>query len=583
MKNPNQPRRKFLRDSFLLASGIFLAPNFISCKKDPLVYGALETDGFHIAQFDHGVASFDPTSSQIIIWTRYSTTRPSDLIKWQLAFDAQFNNIVRQGEVSTDASRDYTVAIEVQDLPAGKKFYYRFLHSGDMNMSETGETITIATDPSQLKLAVCSCAHYAAGLFNVYSAMAASDADIIIHLGDYIYEYGNGEYGTNDQTITLGRTLAPAHELLTLEDYRTRYRQYRTDKKLQLAHRLKPFICIWDDHEVANDAYTDGAQNHNPGEGSYQVRKQAALQAYNEYLPFMSNDSLKIYRNFSYGSLLNLNMLDTRIIGRQKQLKYGDFMYTPAGSTTEELNTPAFLTAWQDASRTILGATQRDWVVSRVNASTARWQVLAQQVIMAKMVIPEGMMKILIPILTAVDKGEIKSIPAKDLAAAREKLPKMAAVAARRQSNPATESAADVLLPYNLDAWDGYPAERDYLFNAFNKKVVVLSGDSHNAWYNLLKDKNGTEKGKELAASSVTSPGFESYLKFIFESCPALLGTFETLVKDLIPDVSYLNASQRGFVKVTFTQASVNSEWIFVNAVFSDAYSTVTGKTVNLT
>ncbi|ASZ13594.1 alkaline phosphatase D family protein [Chitinophaga pendula] len=584
MTQPQLPRRKFLKDALLLTSGVLLAPNFISCKDDKQVLRGFSADNFRLSQFEHGVASFDPTSSQVIIWTRYSTTQPSATLQWQLATDAAFTTILRQGEVTTDAGRDYTVAVEIQQLPAGQRFYYRFANQADNTVSDTGQTLTIAAHPSQVKLAICSCANYAAGLFNVYHAMANSDADIIVHLGDYIYEYGDGQYGTDAHTAALGRNHQPTHEILSLPDYRTRYRQYRTDKNLQLAHRTKPFICVWDDHEIANNTYKDGAENHQPNEGSFQVRKQAALQAYSEYLPFKSTSIQQIYRTFTFGSLLSLHMLDTRVIGREKQLAYADFMRVPAGGTKPQFDQAAFVQAWQAPTRTILGTTQRDWLINKVNGSNARWQVLGQQVLMGKLLIDEELMRVLIPILALIDGGGTQDpsvLSSPQFSYARKKLAKLA-TARRYQQETQRSRANAVLLPYNLDAWDGYPAEREYLYNAFNKPVISFAGDTHNAWYNLLKDNGGVEKGKELATASVSSPGFEKYLGFLFNTCPDLLGAFETLVPGLIADVEYVNASKRGFVQITFTQSQVTSEWTFVNTITAETYTTTKEKTLTL-
>ncbi|EDO25615.1 predicted protein, partial [Nematostella vectensis] len=174
---------------------------------------------------------------------------------WQVAYDAKFETVFRSGEIITDNSRDYTVAIELQNLEADKKLYYRFFNQEDRSVSVVGETITLPIATDAITLAVCSCANYPAGLFNVYQAMANSSADIVVHLGDYIYEYAQEEYGTNEYTNSLNRKHSPANEIITLNDYRARYKQYRSDKNLQLAHQKKPFICVWDDHEIANDTY----------------------------------------------------------------------------------------------------------------------------------------------------------------------------------------------------------------------------------------------------------------------------------------------------------------------------------------
>ena len=312
----NLKRRKFLRNALLTTGGIFLVPNFISCKDDDDFTDEIPSD-LTEKNFNQGVASFDPTNSQVIIWTRYSTNENAVDLTWQIATDDSFENIVRQGEVTTDASRDYTVAIEVQDLDENQYLYYRFIQINDETISPIGETITFGNTTTEVKLAVASCSNYASGYFNVYEAISDSDADVVIHLGDYIYEYGESTYGSF-------RTPDPVTEIISLDEYRTRYRQYREDEKLKELHRKKPFICVWDDHEITNDSHKTGAQNHQEDEGDYETRKADALQAYSEYLPNTTNiiDSSVIYRNLQIGNLIDLIMLDTRISGRDQQLDY---------------------------------------------------------------------------------------------------------------------------------------------------------------------------------------------------------------------------------------------------------------------
>lgn len=385
MSQNSLSRRRFLVNSILTTGGLLLAPNFISCTDDSTVFNI--PGDYTSDNFAQGVASFDPTHNQVIIWTRYNTGKAEVKIYWQVAYDSQFISIFRSGEVITDATRDYTLAIELQNLEADKKLYYRFFNQEDRSVSVIGETITLPIVAESIKLAVCSCSNYPAGLFNVYKAMANSDAHIIVHLGDYIYEYGQGQYGTNTYTDALNRRHEPANEIITLAEYRARYKQYRSDKNLQLAHQKKPFICVWDDHEITNDTYKDGAENHQPNEGSFEARKADAIKAYSEFLPLRSNDTSLIYRNFNIGNLVNLIMLDTRVIGRDKQLEYSNYI-----NASGNFNSTSFQTDWLNPNRTLLGTTQRNWLISQVTSSTARWQVLGQQVLMGKMFIPAEML-----------------------------------------------------------------------------------------------------------------------------------------------------------------------------------------------
>ncbi len=568
MNQNSLSRRRFLINSVLTTGGLLLAPNFISCSDDDTVYNIPKD--YTSNNFPHGVASFDPTHDQVIIWTRYNTTESSVSIIWQVAYDSNFETVFRSGEVTTDASRDYTVAIELQNLEADKKLYYRFFNMVERSASVVGETITLPLDVNEIKLAVCSCSNYPAGLFNVYNAMANSDADIIVHLGDYIYEYGQNQYGTNDYTETLGRAHQPTNEIISLNDYRTRYKQYRSDKNLQLAHQKKPFICVWDDHEIANDAYKDGAENHQVSEGSFEARKEAAIKAYSEFLPMKTNDINLIYRSFKIGNLVNLIMLDTRIIGRDQQLNYANYY-----DTSGNFNAVSFQTDWLNPNRSILGSTQRNWLISEVTGSSAHWQVLGQQVLMGKMMIPAELLGTL-----AAIQSEGSASPA-TLQYFQQQITELVTIKLRFANGDPTLTLEELarintVLPYNLDAWDGYPMEREMLYAGFaGKKVISLAGDTHNAWYNKLTDNSTNEKGKEFATSSISSPGLEVYLGIDATS----ISSFEDALQILIDDMDYLNASDRGYLTVRFTPSIVDAQWNFVSSVFAENYTEITERT----
>ncbi|GAB3541383.1 hypothetical protein GCM10027443_40660 [Pontibacter brevis] len=358
-------RRSFIRNSVIAATGVTLLPSVLtSCNVDD--------DFFPIKDFGflEGVASFDPTQDRVVLWTRYtsaSKTGAKPTIRLDVATDKDFNQVLVSQSVEVDTASDNTVNVDVSNLTSNTKYYYRFRNERNGITSVVGETKTLpaAGEASEVKMAVVSCANYQSGLFNVYGAVAESDADVVVHLGDYIYEYGLGEYGTTELTIPLGRLHYPKDETITLEDYRARYRQYRRDVQLQKTHQLKPFICVWDDHEIADDAWEDGALNHQPDEGSYETRKLNAIQAWHEYLPARVEDNAKIYRNFEIAGIVNLMMLDTRIVGRDKQLYYNDYL-TPDGP-----NAAAFLADWQNPARTILGTEQRSWLIATMGASSA--------------------------------------------------------------------------------------------------------------------------------------------------------------------------------------------------------------------
>ncbi|AZJ33446.1 alkaline phosphatase D [Tenacibaculum mesophilum] len=564
----NIKRRSFLRNSLLATGGLLLVPNFISCKDDDIDELPIP-DNLAEKNFEQGVASFDPTNSQVIIWTRYTTQNASVALVWQLAKDKNFKNIVRQAEVTTDASRDFTVAVEIKDLDAGQKLYYRFVSVDDKATSPIGETLTFSESISEVKLAVASCANFAYGYFNVYEEIKKSDADVVIHLGDYIYEYGENTYGSF-------RTPEPKGEIISLDDYRIRYRQYRSDEQLKELHRTKPFICVWDDHEVTNDAYKDGAENHQENEGSFSSRKQSALKAYSEYLPNMTNlvDNSIIYRNLKIGSLIDLIMLDTRIVGRDKQLEYSAY-YDEKGA----FDAAAFQQAWLNPQRTLLGTTQLGWLESELAASNSTWQLIGQQVLMGKMLVPAELLTLLATVVAeASATGGASEATFNQF---KKTITELVTIKTRVLQNDPTLTAEEkarvqTVLPYNLDAWDGYFMERERILASFkSKNVVVLAGDTHNAWYSDLKDNSGEKVAVEVATSSVSSPGLETYLGASATELEGALGL-------LIDDLQYSNFSQRGYMKLTVTAAGIQTDWNYVDTVTNKTYSNSIGKTVTL-
>jgi alkaline phosphatase D len=332
------------------------------------------------AVFRHGVASGDPLRDRVVLWTRVTPGAPDEVIDvgWMLARDVRMSRVFASGSVRTSAERDYTVKLDAVALEPGTTYYYRFSARG--TRSPIGRTRTLPPRPtSRARLAVVSCANFPFGFFNVYGRIAERrDLDAVLHLGDYIYEYENGRYGGRDEGDgrPLGRVSFPNKELISLEDYRGRYGQYREDPDLQAAHRQHPFIPVWDDHEFANDAWRDGAENHNAGEGPWPARKAAAIRAWREWMPVRgapgSDD--RLYRQFAFGDLADLIMLDTRIVGRDAQVPRND------------------VAALERQSRQLLGSAQEDWLLETLRDSTAAgrpWQILGQQVMMSPQV-PAG-------------------------------------------------------------------------------------------------------------------------------------------------------------------------------------------------
>ncbi len=561
--------------------------------------------------FTHGIASGDPLSDRVILWTR---VLPGDgqhrtiSCRWQVATDPEFAQLVSSGVASSGAERDYTVKVDAAGLSPNTQYYYRFL--SDSVSSPIGMTRTLPKENiDKFRLGFCSCSNYPQGYFNTYRHMAETDLDLVVHLGDYIYEYGENVYANAEATDRLGRQVEPRNEIVSIEDYRMRYGVYRTDQDLQAVHARHPFICVWDDHELANDCWQEGAENHNEGEGDFAARVRAARQAYHEWMPIRTatqGDQGPIYRSFKIGQLADLIMLDTRLHGRDKPLDYaadlpmrsGLFALTSSGGRLindeqtasvpaerlQRLNIPydmssgsavavtdyqqiKHLTAetlpegWvylpdterfkqrelADAQRTILGADQEQWLAAELQASKRRkatWQILGQQVLMGKLGLP-----VLSDEQMRLDQVEAKYRP----------ILKMMQVLAREE------------LPFNLDAWDGYAACRNRVYQSlrdFAVNPVVLAGDTHNAWAFNLSDSQGQAVGVEIGTPSVNSPGLETYLA----TDPEVLAQ---AMRDASAELYAVKTAGRGWSELVLTPETATNQWHFISTVLDREFNVV--------
>lgn len=378
--------------------------------------------------FYHGVASGDPLEDRVIIWTRVTPdsleAEASVEVAWRMATDPELENIVADGTFMTNAERDYTVKVDVTGLSSGTTYYYGFTALDRNSLTGKTKTTPTADEADHLKFGVVSCSNYQAGYFNAYGRLAdRTDLDAIVHLGDYIYEYENFFYG--DSSIWDQRLVEPSTEIISLFDYRARYSTYRLDSNLIRAHQQHPFVSVWDDHESANDAYEDGAQNHTPGEeGDWEDRKAISRRVYFEWMPIRDNDNRSIYRTLSYGNIADLIMIDTRLEGRDQQLR-----------DVQDINL-------LDSTRTILGQTQKEWFLNQLGGSQAKWKIIGNQVIFSEFNVGW-------------------------------------AGAGLGQSFEATESLF-------LDIWDGYPSERRQITTFLKEQgienVVFLTGDFHSSF-----------------------------------------------------------------------------------------------------
>ncbi|MDB5965501.1 MAG: alkaline phosphatase, partial [Polaromonas sp.] len=490
--------------------------------------------------FGYGVASGDPLADRVIIWTRANRLSQAVQLQWEVALDASFSSLVRSGTATADPANDSTVKVDVTGLQPATSYFYRFKNGAAI--SETGRTRTLPVGGvQQIRLGVFSCAAYPIGQFHVYNhASNRSDLDAALMLGDYIYETGLSDV-EQLAARAFGREVDPQGELHLLNEYRLRYQRYHTDADLRGLRRNTPLIAVWDDHEIVNDTWRDGAGAHDPAtEGSFADRRAAAVRAYHEWMPTRTGaDPLKIYRSFDFGNLLSLHMLDTRVIGRDAPTDRDPYL---AGTA-------------DDPARQLLGAEQEAWLAARIQGSNATWQVLGQQVVFGGMRIP----------LSVYDDFSEDAINA--FLAALD-TPDASRTSAQR------DLVAQPRIGYELANWDGFPAARERVMamaHAGDKNLVVLSGDSHNAWAHDLRDTAGARIGVEFATPSVTSTGLE------FKHPKVARGFLADSFLRMVPDLKFADTARRGYATVTFSPASVTGQFVFVSSVFDNSYSATLG------
>lgn len=533
-----------------LLSGLAIGAS--SCASSPKMTPYVAASAAATGVFMHGVASGDPGTDSVVIWTRVSPdeSQPGSraVVVWEVATDEAFTDMRAKGEAVTGMSRDWTVKALIGDLEAGATYYYRF-RIGD-HYSPVGRTRTLpegAVDAA--RFAIMSCSNYPFGYFNVYDLVAREDdLDAVIHLGDYIYEYSREGYG-GETGAALGRNHEPAHEIVTLADYRTRHAQYKADPASRAMHARHPIIPIWDDHETSNNSWKDGAENHDPAnEGDWETRRRAALQAYYEWMPVREPEMTPeaFFRSFSYGDLLTITALETRLMARAQQFEYSDVI--PTLQTPEDVERFRNDILW-DETREMLGAAQLDYFDRTIRNSVASgqpWRLVANQIIMAKVTAPD-----LTPHVTEAD---------------------IAALEQQWDQARAFVKSSALGLPTNLDAWDGYPAARERFYDlareAGENGMIVVTGDTHTWWANDLTDRSGAHMGVELGTHSVTSPS--PYRKEFLGGKGAEYALLTTRDND---DVRYLSGEHHGFIHLTVTKAAARAEYRAVDTVESGAYN----------
>ncbi|MDT9598940.1 alkaline phosphatase D family protein [Sphingosinicella rhizophila] len=484
--------------------------------------------------FTHNVASGEPGPDRMMLWTRYLPIGGGEArIEAEVSEDAGFARIVRGGTVSCGPERDHTAKLVVEGLAPGRTYHYRF-RAPDGSLSPVGRTRTLPDGQvRRFGIGIFSCANLPFGWFNAYAhAAGREDIDLMVHLGDYLYEYQAGSYPSSKLALA-ERVIAPAHELVALADYRARFAAYRSDPDLQRLHQYFPMVMMWDDHESANNAWRDGAQNHqDASEGAWAVRKAAAMRAYREWLP-VGEES---WQSYQIGDLATLFRPETRLIGRSMPIGLGTAL-AQGGDVGAAL--AAFRDGpWRDSSRTMLGLEQEGWLaegLARSRRAGTRWQILAQQVIM----------------------GELSLSPK----VAEWMLEK--ASPEGKQTIALHLAASEAGLPINFDAWGGFPAARRRLLAAStgaDADLIVLSGDSHNGWAFDL-DLDGMPAGVEFAGHSVSSPGYESAFPFIDP---------RDMAGDLVAhnrQLRWADTSRRGYLTIELTPERATGEWLFMDTI----------------
>ena len=501
--------------------------------------------------FQHGVASGDPDHSSVVLWTRLTTTASVAECEWEIAENPTFDHTLQRGRSATGQQRDHTVKVVVDGLKPGATYYYRF--RAGAQTSPVGRTRTLPNGAlDYLGLAVASCSNFPFGYFNAYEAIARDESvEFVLHLGDYLYEYGPDGYGGGIGT-QLGRQHNPPREMVSLADCRLRHAQYKADAQSREMHAAHPLIPLWDDHESTNNPWQEGAENHQPAtEGSWRTRRSASLQAWYEWMPVrepgLGEDPAAYWRHFRFGDLASLVTLETRHTGRAQQIDYDIpalLEMTPAAAV-------AFL-------RDVVGAPGREMLSADMQAfaatalaesvSAARpWRLLGNQIPMARMSAPR---------LDAADMSYLKSrVSSENLQRAQY-----------------FQRLGELGLPLYLDPWDGYPRAREAFYQSCRdvgvNDLVVLTGDSHSFWQNALYDNGGRAMGVELGTTGITSPG--DFLEFGTEGARRM---DERLVSSN-PEVLWTNGISNGYLRLRVTPERLQADFVKVSNILSREYHT---------
>lgn len=528
-KRPGITRRSFLKGLGIGTAGVTGLSLLQGCGSDNnsgLTDGRTnpnEETPTQNVQFLHSVASGDPAFDSVVLWTRITPENTDRTVAGRLDVfkDEALTMFVKSMDFQTTAAQDFTVKLICDGLEQDTVYFYQFRSNGKTSPVGRTRTTPAAGNKRPLNFGVVSCSSLAHGFFNAYAKLAErDDIDAIIHLGDYIYEYGTGQYGNV-------REYEPATEIISLSDYRTRHAQYKRDEDLQKLHERFPFITIWDDHESTNNSYRDGAENHTEGaEGVWEERKGFAQRAYDEWMPIRlpePGNRAKIFRRVQFGDMVDLFLLDTRLFDRDVEAA------TPVNPTDGVASQP---------DRTMIGEEQYNFLINGMRASQAQWKLIGNQVVFHQWIIKPGL------------------------------------------NNPAPAQLGELLAPSGLngDAWDGYSAERQRIINALRgddggeaiNNVVILTGDVHTSWVADITDNPNqpidavggynpiTGQGSvatEFVVTSVTSPGLDLPNQII------------QAIRLTSPHIKHVNVTERGYSVLRVAEDKTTCEYWAVSTI----------------
>jgi alkaline phosphatase D len=518
----------------------------LSTKRVPEAIVQLEPE---LRPFYHGVASGDPLSDRVILWTRVTPEVGQNevVVQWRVATDPTLQSVVRTGTATATSERDFTVKVDADGLQPGMVYYYGFIANGRASL--TGRTRTAparGASYNHARLAIVTCSNYPAGFFNAYARIAdRNDLDAVVHLGDYIYEYSADTTQYGGQTgKRLGRMHEPSAEIVALADYRSRYAQYRLDPDLRRLHQQHPMIHVWDDHESANDAYMDGAENHTPStEGEWAVRKAVSKRVHAEWMPIreQSPDNAQIYRSFQFGDLLLLMMLDTRLEGRMKQI---DDVGSGASDASKQ--------ALNDPSRQLISTAQYQWLADSVASSTARWNVIGSQVLFS-------------PVTSSpIDTAYLFSAVGAFAPLIRSQLPQLEAI---------------FDLAFQGDVWNNYPAQRTAVANALHgvgkmrpSSSIVVSGDFHCGFAFDGQWPDGPRRIVEFMTPSISSANFDENLggvPLLGTIAPQLIASVEVSLEKNNPFLAWQDIVNHGYLMLDLTPDRAQGDWFIVDTLYT--------------